>query len=131
MGWNKGRSCRLFSNPMNAPSCSETCDCTAAAPVTGTEARHDKIQHVLEHAAHCLPSQGPMGVFVHHNTLHAFQHQDFEKSVIEAAQLFEAEPFLSEEDYQQARLAGRILDEDIDAAEQPTFALNEPEAFIR
>ncbi len=100
---------------MNAPSCSETCDCTAAAPVTGTEARHDKIQHVLEHAAHCLPSQGPMGVFVHHNTLHAFQHQDFEKSVIEAAQLFEAEPFLSEEDYQQARLAGRILDEDIDA----------------
>lgn len=56
-----------------------------------------------------------MGVFVHHNTLHAFQHQDFESSVIEAAELFEAEPFLTEEEYQLARSEGRILDEDIDA----------------
>ena len=56
-----------------------------------------------------------MGVFVHHNTLHALQHLDFETAVIEAAQLFDAEPFLAEEDYQKARSEGRILDEDIDA----------------
>ncbi len=56
-----------------------------------------------------------MGVFVHHNTLHALQHQEFETAVVEAAELFEAEPFLAEQAYQQARAEGRILDEDIDA----------------
>lgn len=56
-----------------------------------------------------------MGVFVHHNTLHALQHQDFETAVVAAAELFEAEPFLTEQAYQQARTEGRILDEDIDA----------------
>lgn len=56
-----------------------------------------------------------MGVFVHHNTLHALQHQEFERAVVEAAQLFEAEPFLTEQAYQQARAQGRILDEDIHA----------------
>lgn len=69
---------------------------------------------MLDHAAHYLPTQGPIGVFVHHNTLHAFQHQEFEPSVIEAANLFKAEPFLSEESYQNDRARGRILDEDID-----------------
>ncbi len=84
----------------------------ATAPVAG---RREMLRHALEHAAHALPSQGPMGVFVHHNTLHALQHEDFETAVVQAAQLFEAEPFLSEEAYQQARVEGRILDEDIDA----------------
>lgn len=84
----------------------------AAAPVAG---RAETLRHALENAAHALPSQGPMGVFVHHNTLHALQHRDFETAVIEAAQLFEAEPFLAESAYQQARAEGRLLDEDIDA----------------
>ena len=76
--------------------------------------RREHLQHVLDHAAHYLPTQEPIGVFVHHNTLHAFQHQEFEPSVQEAAQLFKAQPFLAEETYQNDRARGRILDEDID-----------------
>ena len=76
--------------------------------------RREHLQHVLDHAAHYLPTQGPIGVFVHHNTLHAFQHQEFEPSVQEAAQLFKAQPFLAEETYQNDRARGRILDQDID-----------------
>ncbi len=76
--------------------------------------RRERLRHVLDHAAHYLPTQGPIGVFVHHNTLHAFQHQEFEPSVIKAASLFKAEPFLSEESYQNDRARGRILDDDID-----------------
>lgn len=81
----------------------------------GADGRLELLRQVLDHAAHYLPTQGPIGVFVHHNTLHAFQHQDFEKAVVEAGRLFKAEPFLSEESYQNDRARGRILDADIEA----------------
>ena len=61
-----------------------------------------------------MPAQGPIGVFVHHNTLHSLQHKVFEDAVVEGARLFHAEPFLSEEAYQAERKRQRILDEDID-----------------
>ena len=69
----------------------------------------------MDHVAHLLPAPGPIGVFVHHNTLHAFQDKPFEEAVMAAAKIFKAEPFLSEETYQQDRKRGRILDEDIEA----------------
>lgn len=102
---------------MSTHSHPDTCGCHNYKQPAGGAAssgRVERLRHVLDHAAHYLPTQGPIGVFVHHNTLHAFQHQDFEKSVVEAAQLFSAEPFLSEEAYQNDRARGRILDEDID-----------------
>lgn len=75
----------------------------------------EHLRHVVDHAAHFLPTQGPIGVFVHHNTLHALQHKPFEEAVIEAADIFQAEPFLSEETYQADRRRHRIHAEDIDA----------------
>ena len=75
----------------------------------------ESLQNALEHVAHYLPAQGPIGVFIHHNTLHAFQHLPFEEAVTKAADLFQTEPYLSEEDYQSQRIRGRILLEDIEA----------------
>jgi hypothetical protein len=66
--------------------------------------RRDKLRQAVEHAAHHLPMQGPIGVFVHHNTLHAFQDLPFEQAVIQAAQLFGAEPYMTEAAY-RAELA--------------------------
>ena len=99
---------------MSTSEHSDTCGCHSHGHDSPTGDHHEHLRHVLDHAAHYLPTQGPIGVFVHHNTLHAFQHQEFLSSVIEAANLFKAEPFLSEETYQQDRSRGRILDEDID-----------------
>ncbi|MBL8151471.1 MAG: DUF2309 family protein, partial [Blastocatellia bacterium] len=73
------------------------------------------LEEIIDHVSHLLPMQGPIGVFIHHNTLHAFQHLSFEAAVCEAMQKFGTEPYLSEEQYQKERQKGRILDEDIDA----------------
>src|SRR5690349_9413979 len=79
-------------------------------------ARLDRLRRAVEQAAHLLPMQGPIGVFVHHNTLHAFEHLPFEEAVIDAAQLFGAEPYMSEASYRAELIRGRMQLVDIDAA---------------
>ena len=69
-------------------------------------ARLDRLRRAVEQAAHLLPVQGPIGVFVHHNTLHAFEHLSFEEAVIQAAQLFDAEPYMSEAAYRAELVSG-------------------------
>jgi hypothetical protein len=73
------------------------------------------LRDVIDHAAHLLPAQGPIGVFVHHNTLHAFQHLPFEEAVVKASEIFGSEPFLSEDAYRRNLERGRIREEDISA----------------
>jgi uncharacterized protein YbcC (UPF0753/DUF2309 family) len=77
--------------------------------------RLDRLRDVVEQASHLLPRQGPIGVFVHHNTLHAFQHLLFEQAVLEASQLFGAEPYMGEAAYRTELARGRIQLVDIDA----------------
>lgn len=78
-------------------------------------ARLDRLRCAVEHAAHLLPRQGPIGVFVHHNTLHALEHIPFEDAVVQAAHLFGAEPYMSEAAYRAELARGRIRPVDIDA----------------
>jgi uncharacterized protein YbcC (UPF0753/DUF2309 family) len=70
---------------------------------------------MVRDAAHLLPAQGPIGVFVHHNTLHAFQDRPFEQAVSEASRIYGAEPFMSEEAYRRELLRNRIRPEDLEA----------------
>src|SRR5438105_7054915 len=79
------------------------------------QSRRDRLRQAVEQVAHLLPMQGPIGVFVHHNTLHAFEDRPFERAVIEASQLFGAEPYMSEAAYRAEVARGRIQLEDIDA----------------
>jgi uncharacterized protein YbcC (UPF0753/DUF2309 family) len=74
-----------------------------------------RLEKAIAHAAHVLPSQGPIGVFIHHNTLHAFQHLPFEEAVVAAAEKYGTEPFMSEMRYRQEIERGRIRLEDLDA----------------
>ncbi|MEO7651024.1 MAG: putative inorganic carbon transporter subunit DabA, partial [Bryobacteraceae bacterium] len=62
-----------------------------------------------------LPVQGPIGVFIHHNTLHAFQHLPFEEAVVAASEVFGTEPFMSEVAYREQLAKGRIREEDLRA----------------
>lgn len=72
------------------------------------------LKHAIDHAAHLLPSQGPINVFIHHNTLHAFEHLPFKDAVKKGNQRFGCQPYLSEHRYRQKLLRGRIRFADLD-----------------
>ena len=67
-----------------------------------------RLGEVIEHAAHLLPVRGPITVFIHHNTLHAFEDLPFHEAVKKAARVFGCQPYLSEERYREALNRGRI-----------------------
>ena len=70
---------------------------------------------VLDELAHLLPAQGPISIFIHHNTLHAFEHLPFEEAVEHAAATLGREPFLAESRYRDKLASGRILAADVEA----------------
>ncbi len=94
-------------------------------PSSSKSSRLDRLSCAVEHGAHLLPRQGPIGVFVHHNTLHAFEHLPFEKAVKQAAQLFGAEPYMSEASYRAELSRGRIQLVDVDAVldQEPDYLI--------
>jgi uncharacterized protein YbcC (UPF0753/DUF2309 family) len=73
------------------------------------------LDDAIEHLRHVLPAQGPIGTFVHHNTLHFLQHRSFHDAVREACERTGAEGYLSEERFRAELASGRITPEDIEA----------------
>ncbi|MBN9518283.1 DUF2309 domain-containing protein [bacterium] len=68
----------------------------------------EHLRHAIDHAAHLLPAQGPITVFIHHNTLHAFEAQRFEDAVRRGGEVFGCQPYLTEERYRTELGRGRI-----------------------
>jgi uncharacterized protein len=81
-----------------------------------SDSMRQRVSHAIEHALHYLPSQGPIAIFVHHNTLHAFEHLPFEQAVIEGLKTYQSQPYLSEEKYREEHALGRITDVDLEQA---------------
>lgn len=80
-----------------------------AAPPT------DPVARALARAHGVLPDQGPIGVFIHHNTLHAFQARPFHEAVQAGAELLGARPYLSLDEFRAHVRRGRIEEQDLDA----------------
>ncbi len=74
------------------------------------------LRATLDHARHLLPDQGPMGIFVHHNTLHGLQHLPFHEAVAEGASYTGARPYLPEARFRAAVSEGRIERRDLEEA---------------
>jgi uncharacterized protein len=69
----------------------------------------------INRLAHLLPAQGPISIFIHHNTLHAFEHLPFEEAVEHAAIRLGREPYLAESRYRDKLASGRIRPKDVEA----------------
>jgi uncharacterized protein YbcC (UPF0753/DUF2309 family) len=87
---------------------------------------HDELSHSIEKLRHLLPIQGPIEIFIHHNTLHSFEHLDFEVAVESAGRIYGARPYLSEERYRELFLQGTIAREDVEIELAPFLSSNSP-----
>jgi uncharacterized protein YbcC (UPF0753/DUF2309 family) len=75
----------------------------------------DSLAQTINRLAHLLPAQGPISIFIHHNTLHAFEHLPFEDAVEHAAIRLGREPYLAEARYRDKLATGRIHPKDVHA----------------
>jgi uncharacterized protein YbcC (UPF0753/DUF2309 family) len=97
---------------VNHPGSAASCDRDHSA---ATAPKLAQIEHAIEHAAHFLPTQAPISVFVHHNTLHAFEARPFHEAVQLGSRFFRCQAYLPEHRYRQELARGRILASDISA----------------
>ncbi|MBL7766612.1 MAG: DUF2309 domain-containing protein [Chitinophagaceae bacterium] len=72
-----------------------------------TEARFD-LQHVLDELKHLLPSQTPIKDFIHHNSLHAYQHLPFFEAIFKASSFAGYQVTLQLSEFRELYYSGRI-----------------------
>jgi uncharacterized protein len=73
------------------------------------------LAQLIDSLADVLPAQGPISIFIHHNTLHALEQVPFEEAVEQAGERLGCEPFLPEARYRDKLASGRILETDVEA----------------
>ena len=88
---------------------------SADSPAPATDHRA-QIEACVHRLGHLLPAQAPLRDFVHHNTLHAFQHLPFAEALGEVARLAGARPWLAEERCRELFRRGRVTAVDLAVA---------------
>jgi hypothetical protein len=68
-------------------------------------------KYTLNKLKHYLPSQAPLKDFVHHNTLHAFENENFFSGIFKASKIFGYKVTLRIEEYRELYNVGRIKKE--------------------
>jgi len=67
--------------------------------------------HVIHELKHVLPSQQALKDFIHHNSLHAFQHMKFYDAIFKASRIFGYQVHLQLSEYRGLYKSGRIRED--------------------
>lgn len=70
------------------------------------------LKDTLHNVKHYLPTQAPLKDFIHHNTLHAFQHLSFNEAIKEASEMLGYKTYLSLNNYRK-KFKQSEIDEEI------------------
>jgi uncharacterized protein YbcC (UPF0753/DUF2309 family) len=69
------------------------------------------VDHVVHELKHYLPSQQALKDFIHHNSLHAFQHMKFYDAIFKASKIFGFQTHLQLKEYRELYKTGRIRED--------------------
>ncbi len=108
-------SCRDSPLPGNFFAVSVAAETKPLSPCASAEAATPDLRAMIARAASLLPTQGPIRLFIHNNTLAALEHLPFAQAVVQGGQLLGAEPYWPEDRYRQLLHHGRITTEDLSA----------------
>ena len=70
--------------------------------------QHFDEAHIIHELKHFLPSQQALKDFIHHNSLHAFQHMKFYDAIFKASKIFGFQVHLELPEYRELYQTGRI-----------------------
>lgn len=95
-----------------------------------THEQRQLIESALKSVAAVLPSQAPLRDFVHHNTLHSYEHLPFHDAVNVASGLNGARAYYSRDKWQEIFASGRITSVDLETALAAQKSLKSEDAIV-
>ncbi len=80
---------------------------------SGQQDMRQRLREAIGHFEHVLPGQAPIKDFVHHNTLHGFQHLSFPEALMEAEKVTGNHGYLPQQQFRRYYREGRIDRDDL------------------
>lgn len=82
-------------------------------PLKKHQAIREHLLQIIDHLEHVLPGQAPIKDFVHHNTLHGYQHLPFQQALQLAHEITGHYGYMSQSEFVEYFNEGRITKSDL------------------